>query len=63
MEKCYQFFRCRKKDCPAYENKDQTECWELEDTLCNSPHQEIMQNHKKSKCHYCHYYQLKHPSD
>ena len=56
-EACFQYFRCDKPDCPAY-NNTQKMCWEIENTLCNSPHFEVMLKHDRNKCEYCQYYKL-----
>jgi hypothetical protein len=59
MESCYDYFKCKKPACPAYENT-QSECWDIEGTLCNSEHIEVLVKHEKNKCSYCQYYKTAH---
>ena len=54
MEKCYEYFKCKKKDCPAFDENQN--CWETENTLCNDPSVEVIVKYNKNKCEYCQYY-------
>jgi hypothetical protein len=64
MEKCYEYFACKKEGCPAYGSKDRLECWEIEDTHCNkhNPLLEIMRKYQKDICKHCLYYTKVHSS-
>jgi len=59
MEKCYEYFVCTKKDCPAYGRKD-VKCWEIEATLCHDlsvEHiQSVVSKSGFEKCHLCIYF-------
>ncbi len=61
MEQCHDYFQCKKKDCPANTKNPEKQCWETDNTLCNSPTLNIMLKHDKNKCDYCQYYKFKHP--
>ena len=59
MEKCYEYFGCRKTECPMYRRKD-VNCWELEETLCFGDNNEFIKSKLfgtgKKKCDICIYY-------
>jgi hypothetical protein len=57
MEKCFEYFRCYKTQCPACDETGETPCWEVQGTLCHHEQtQEVILKHNKSKCRYCTYY-------
>ncbi len=58
MDTCYEYFACKKKDCPCYGVKGQIKCWETEGTQCNDPSIEVIVNVGKNKCEYCSYYKI-----
>jgi len=57
MEKCYEYFSCYKKNCPA-QSDSKAKCWELENTLCNHPIQNTITKYNHDKCNYCIYKKL-----
>ncbi len=56
MDKCFEYFLCEKKECPAYGTKMRVECWKIENTLCNDKSIEVILYHNHDKCKYCQYY-------
>ena len=56
MEKCFEYLRCRQKDCVMHEREDGVNCWEVKETLCSHPSMEILTRRRKNKCTYCMYY-------
>ena len=58
MEKCYEYFACSKTDCTMHNNKKQN-CWEIANTLSNSPYTAFLKSTLKSRgvdpCTYCTY--------
>jgi len=57
MAFCYEYFNCKKYDCPVFSDNS-VPCWERDDTLCNNPCKEIAAKHggQKNACEYCLYY-------
>ena len=56
--KCFEYFDCKKKECPIFKGSEKA-CWELEGTLCNHPAKNIVKSGKVLKeniCHSCLYY-------
>jgi hypothetical protein len=56
MEECYEYFKCNKKVCIMYGRKDDTNCWQTGETLCNHPDLNVMMEHNLDKCLYCDYF-------
>ena len=60
MEKCYEFFKCKKTECIVHKNN--MNCWDVEGTLCDAHNndlkllQKLFEN-KKEYCKLCLYYQ------
>ncbi len=61
MEQCYDYFQCKKTECPSYTRNPEKQCWETDNTLCNSPQQIVMVKYDKNKCAYCLYYKSRQP--
>ena len=56
MEKCYEYFGCKKTECIVYKNLSDKPCWETEGTLCFfEPIQVIDDTNEKAKCDFCLY--------
>ena len=60
METCYEFLKCDKEDCIMHGRKDNKRCWEVEETLCDSPvvliAREKLGGKKEESCSFCLYY-------
>lgn len=54
MQKCWEAQNCRKKDCPAYENKD-LRCWAISGNFCREEIQGSF-NEKIDACRKCGFY-------
>jgi len=62
MEQCFDFFGCKKTDCPMFQFPN-SNCWETDGTLCNNPCQGVVNSQKLTKetvCKICLYYQSIH---
>lgn len=58
MEKCFEYFGCKKTDCIIFGmDKNTNNCWDIEETLCNHPNPDIFKKLVISKCKLCLYYQ------
>ena len=57
MEKCYNYFNCKKTECVMFQNKGEQSCWETEGTLCFFPPFKsiIEETNQKEKCNFCLY--------
>lgn len=57
MEKCYDYFDCKKTECVMFQNKDDQPCWNTERTLCFFPPLTPLVEavNEKEKCDYCLY--------
>jgi hypothetical protein len=62
MEKCFEYFGCKKEGCPAYGSKDRLECWGIVNTHCNNPYLEVMEK-SLNACKSCLYYKMVNASD
>ena len=61
MEKCYEFFDCKKIDCIRHKT-DEIQCWEIDGTWCDVRNDDfkLIQakiGSKKEACKVCTYYQ------
>lgn len=57
MEKCFEYFKCEKKNCPAFTEPNSVWCWEITGTHCHHEKtQDIILKYNKNKCKYCLYY-------
>lgn len=57
MEKCYEYFDCKKTDCIMFTKDLITyNCWEIDETLCNHPQHKIFEKLDLKKCDVCIYY-------
>lgn len=57
MEKCYDYFDCKKIECIMFQNKGEQPCCETEGTLCFFPPLTsiIEETNQKEKCDFCLY--------
>lgn len=57
MEKCYEYFDCKKIECIVFQDKTDKPCWETEETLCFfQPLAPIIKDsNEKEKCDFCLY--------
>lgn len=57
MEKCYEYFDCKKTECTVFQHKGKKVCWETENTLCFFPPLTplIQGVSQKEKCDFCLY--------
>lgn len=60
MDKCYEYFDCKKYDCVMRSQKEEIKCWELEGTLCHSEHLNLLEEMAGDKCLYCIYHKSMH---
>lgn len=53
MERCFEYFNCKKTDCIAHNKTNETKCWDLKDTQCVHP---LFEHLKVKKCSICLYF-------
>jgi len=61
MEKCYEYYGCKRSDCKMAQNTDDIQCWELENTPCHSDTLGLLIKEGRRKediCMVCTYYNL-----
>jgi len=61
MEKCYDFFKCKKTECVIQTNNHLV-CWDVDEALCDSYNSDLdllqkLFESKKEYCELCLYYQ------
>ncbi len=61
MERCYEYFGCKRADCKIFQNTDNRQCWDLEDTPCHSDTLGLLIQEGRRKediCKVCTYHNL-----
>ena len=54
MEKCYDYYSCKKTNCIMFKlDANNINCWDIEGTLCNHPYIEKLDI---DRCKLCLYY-------
>lgn len=57
MEKCHEYYDCKRSECIMFENDSKyLNCWDLDDTLCNHSHLYSLEKIGIDKCKLCLYF-------
>ncbi len=58
MEKCYEYFDCKEKECPMFNKEVLTPCWDTDGTLCTHKYlsEGLMKKMNIVKCELCLYF-------
>lgn len=63
VEKCYDFFGCRRIQCPMFNEDETRECWEVDGTLNNCVDgKQLVGDYIEDKitfCRHCLYYKYR----